>query len=65
MSKNRPTWIFEDEAAKMLGYSKKYFRHQVRDGKLQVAFTNIKGRRFQYNQTDIEKVLLQNSTFIK
>jgi hypothetical protein len=29
-----------------------------------IAYTNINGRNWQYNKLDIEKVLLDNSTYI-
>lgn len=58
-------WIAEEEAAAKIGYRPRVLRMYVKAGKLNIAYTNINGRSFQYLERDIDKVLLQNSTFIK
>lgn len=62
--KRTPIWIPEQQAAKKLGYNARVFRRKVVDGKLNIAFTNINGRKWQYEEKDIDNVLLKNSTFI-
>jgi hypothetical protein len=64
MSK-KPIWIHEKEAAAMIGYRPRVLRMYVKAGKLDIAYTNINGKFFQYNKLDIEKVLLDNSTWIR
>ena len=61
----RPNWIKENEAAEKFGLRPRTLRQHVKNGILNVAFTNVNGRNFQYNITDIEKILLDNSTFIR
>lgn len=64
MSK-KPSWIKEQEAADKLGYNPKVLRRKVKAGGLNIAYTSINSRKYQYNEVDIENVLLVNSTFIK
>lgn len=60
----KPDWMKEAEAASMLGYQPETLRKKVKAGKLNVAFTNLNNRNWQYDRKDLEKVLLENSTFI-
>lgn len=58
-------WIKEMEAAEMLGYrSPRQFRRHVQKGKFFIAYTHVNGRKFQYNERDILKMLEQNSTLM-
>jgi predicted site-specific integrase-resolvase len=65
MSKRSPDWVKESEAAEKLGYKPATLRRYVKRGSLNIAYTTLRGRRFQYNMTDIDRLLLENSTFIK
>ena len=61
----KASWIHEEEAAKKVGYkSHKHFRRLVRERKIPIAYSSVRGRNFQYNEKDIEKLLLTNSTII-
>jgi predicted site-specific integrase-resolvase len=63
--KRRPQWIKETEAAEMLGYKPIVLRKYAKSGKLSIAFHTIKGRKFQYDRTDIENLMLKHSTFLQ
>lgn len=59
------TWIPEPDAAKMLQYHPERFRRKVKNRELDIAYTNFKGRKFQYCLADIERVLIENSTITR
>jgi predicted site-specific integrase-resolvase len=61
----KPNWLKENEAANRFGYKPRTLRQHVKEGRLQIAYTNIHGRKYQYSEADIDKVLLDNSTFIR
>lgn len=60
----KPTWIPEVAAAQKIGYQPKTLRRYAKSGRLDISFTHINGRRFQYNEKDIEKLLNQNAHII-
>jgi predicted site-specific integrase-resolvase len=62
--KKGPTWLHEKQAAEKIGYKPETLRKYVKKGRLNVAFTNLNGRRFQYCEEDLDKLLLENSTYI-
>jgi hypothetical protein len=53
---SKPTWILEDDAAKMMNYHPRYFRMLVKRGELAVSYRLI-GKRggYEYDAKDIEK----------
>lgn len=62
----KPNWIKEGEAARMLGYTDlDHFRDLVKKNVFNVAYTSTRGRNFQYNKNDIDRLLIENSTFKK
>lgn len=61
MSSKKYDFIPEPEAAKMIGYKPSTLRRYVRSGKLDIVFTHINQRRFQYDRLGIQKLLVQNS----
>lgn len=61
----QPIWIKEDEAAKMMDYAPASLRRRVKDGRLAIAYTSINNRKYKYDKTDIQNLLLKHSTFIK
>jgi hypothetical protein len=61
----RPEWITENAAAEKLRYHPRYFRAMVKERKLAIDYTTIRGRKYQYNLKDIETLLLINSTITK
>jgi hypothetical protein len=65
MNRRRPEWLDENAAAKYLGFHPRVLREYVKKGKLNIAYTNINGRKFKYEKGDIDKLLLDNSTYIK
>lgn len=64
MNKNRQTWISEDEAARMLGYKPRVLRLYAKTGKLDISYTTMFGRKYQYDKGSIEKVLHKNAVII-
>jgi hypothetical protein len=62
---SKVNWIHEKQAAAKIGYRPRVLRMYVKSGKLNIAYTNLNGRSFQYNEKDIDKLLLDNSTYIK
>lgn len=60
----QPNWITEDEAAKMLNYRPRTLRQYAKDGSLKINYTTVRGKKYQYNKSDIEKVLLDASTIM-
>jgi hypothetical protein len=60
-------WIPEKEAAEKLRLKPRTLRKKVQGvitPVLSIAYTNVSGRNFQYDEKDIEKVLNQNKTKI-
>lgn len=60
----KPTWISEREAADMIGYKPETFRKKVKAAILDIAYFTINGRKYKYCKEDIERVMLEHSTFI-
>lgn len=61
----RPTWISEEEASRMMNYHPRYFRMLVKRGELNVSYrTNNKGRDYEYDAKDIEKIKNQNAVIL-
>lgn len=58
----KPIWIIEKEAAAKVNRKPKYFRNLVKSGKLDIAWTTINGRSYHYNEKDIDRLLMQNSS---
>lgn len=58
-------WLNEKEAAEVLGRKPRTLRKKVKGGVWPVTYTNLEGRSFQYSLTDINKLLLNNSTKVK
>lgn len=56
------TWIPETEGSTMMLLSRRTFRHKVKTGELPIAFTTIRGRKWQYSREDILRFQLRNST---
>lgn len=61
---SRPTWISEEEAAKMMNYHPRYFRMLVKRGELSVSYRSIRGRSFEYDAKDIEKIKNKEAVII-
>lgn len=62
----KPNWIKEQQAAQMLGYTDlDHFRSLVKSNVFNVAYTSTRGRNFQYDKNDLDKLLINNSTFKK
>jgi predicted site-specific integrase-resolvase len=59
-----PNWIKESEAAQMIGISPETLRRYTKAGKLDISYTSVRGRNFQYDQNDIEKLLNKNAVLI-
>lgn len=55
-------WIDEKVAAEKVRRKPRTLRELVKSGKWQVAYSAINNRRFQYNEKDIDRLLLENST---
>ncbi len=51
------SWIPESEAAKKIGRKPRTLRELAKSGRLQVAYTTINGRTYQYSERDLDKVL--------
>lgn len=64
MLKNKPVWIEEEKMAEQLGLTPKYLREKVRAGRLPVAYTRASGKKILYNQADLDKYLMEQSTLI-
>jgi len=62
MKKVQPEWISESEAAKLMGYVPKVFRWYVRKGKLDIDYTKINYKTYEYDRNSIERYKLQHST---
>lgn len=58
------TWLKENEAAERLGCEPETLRKNCKSGRLSISFTHVNGRKFQYSEQDIEKVLNENATII-
>jgi hypothetical protein len=65
MSKH-PIWIEEKEAAAKMGYKDtKYFRSLVKDGTFSISHRcNPKGRYYEYDVKDIERLKNETATII-
>lgn len=64
-SKENSTWISEEEAAAMVGYSARVFREKVKaaEGKFScITMQHNNGRCYKYSRTGIEKYLKSTST---
>jgi hypothetical protein len=55
-------WLKEDEAAKEVGLSPKYFRRNVRSGNIIIDFTRPSRNEYQYSKESVEKFKLFRST---
>lgn len=64
MSKN-PNWITEKEAAEILQYHPRYLRSLVKKGTLDISYTNIRGKRYHYDERQVKGVLNTNAHIIK
>lgn len=62
---SKVNWLKEEVAAEKIGYRPRVLRRHVKAGRLNIAYTNLNGRAFQYLERDIDRVLMANSTFIK
>lgn len=67
MKKQAIEWIPESEAARLLDLKPRTLRKYVKGTKqffpkLNIAMTNVSGRKYQYNRFDIENLLLQSSS---
>lgn len=60
----QPTWIKETEAAAMIGIAPETLRRYAKDGRLDVSYTSVRGRNFQYDKNTIEKLLEKNAVRI-
>jgi predicted site-specific integrase-resolvase len=60
----QPIWIKEKEASEMIGLSPEILRRYSKSGKLDISYTHINNRNFQYDKNSIEKVLLKNAVLI-
>lgn len=59
-------YIPEEDAAKLIGLTAKYFREQIKKGKWLISFrTRPSGRGYQYNKIEIEKLLNEHSSQVK
>jgi predicted DNA-binding protein (UPF0251 family) len=56
------SWIPESEAAKKINRKPRTLRELVKAGKLQVAYTTINGRTYQYSERDINRMLDSNAS---
>jgi hypothetical protein len=54
-------WILEAEAAKMLNVKPVTLRKNVKNRKIPIGYTSVRGRNFQYNELDIVKLLSSNA----
>ena len=61
---SKPRWINEKEAAEKLGYKPDTLRRYVKSGKLDISFTTVRGKKFQYDEKGIDKVLNTNAQII-
>lgn len=60
----KQNWITEEKAAEMLGYtSLVWFRRLVKERKLEIEYTRVRGR-YLYQLESINNVLLRNSTIV-
>lgn len=60
----KPQWITEERAAGKLGYTTETLRRYCKSGKLPISFTHTNGRKFKYDEKDIEQLLFSNATII-
>ncbi len=63
-TKDKRTWITEDEAAAIIGLPAKFFRKLVTNGSLKGVIKYISSRRYsyRYNKTDFENYLFEDSS---
>lgn len=57
-------WIPEEQAAEKLGYKPYTLRRYVKSGKLDISYTSLRGRKFQYDEKSIEKQLNKKAIII-
>jgi predicted site-specific integrase-resolvase len=55
-------WVPEAEAAKMIGYAPKTLRRKAKSGEWEINWAAVQGRRYRYSESDINNLLLSNST---
>ena len=56
------SWIPEAEAAKIINRSPRVLRTLAKSGELDIQFTSVKGRSYQYNEQDLQKALAKNAS---
>jgi DNA-binding transcriptional MerR regulator len=64
MNKQKVNWISENEAAKLMNYQPKTLRRYAREGRLQIAYTKVNYKTYEYNQYDIDIHKMNNSTIM-
>jgi hypothetical protein len=58
-------WISEKDAAQRCGYTDlDRFRRNVKSGKLDISYTTLTGKNYQYCLNSIEKLLNKKAVFI-
>jgi hypothetical protein len=62
-------WIKESEAAERCGYATTpdgldRFRRNVKSGKLDISYTTLNGKKYQYCLNSIEKLLNKKAVFV-
>ena len=58
-------WLPENIAAAKLDRKPRTLRTQVKQGKLKIGYSVINGRKYQYRESDIDKLLRENSNLVK
>ena len=58
-------WISEADAAKLMGYQPRTLRKYCASGKLPINFTRVNYKTIEYNEYDIHKWKMDNSSILK
>jgi predicted site-specific integrase-resolvase len=59
---NQIKWLPEKIAAEMIGYAPKTLRRKAKSGEWEINWAAVQGRRYRYSESDINNLLLSNST---
>jgi predicted site-specific integrase-resolvase len=64
MNKIKNDWISEAEAAKLMGYEPATLRRYAREGKVNIVFTRVNYKTYEYCRNSIELHKLSKSSAI-